>query len=98
MVYIVYVCNKIKFRLMATTALQSKRLIIDLSEDTFRSLSIMAANKGTNLKNLIEGLLDKAAEEYDENKQYAWLSENISEGKEMVGEEEKKAFESWLGV
>jgi len=83
---------------MATMALQSKRKIIDLSEDTFRSLSIMAANKGTNLKNLIEGLLDKAAEAYDENNQYAWLSENISEGKEMVGEEEKKEFESWLGV
>ena len=83
---------------MTTTALQSKRIIIDLSEDTFRSLSIMAANKGTNLKNLIEGLLEKAAEAYDENNQYAWLSENISEGKEMVGEEEKKAFESWLGV
>ena len=83
---------------MATTALQSKRIIIDLSEDTFRSLSIMAANKGTNLKNLIEGLLEKAAEAYDENNQYAWLSENISEGKEMIGEEEKKEFESWLGV
>ena len=69
MVYIVYVCNKIKFRLMATTTLQSKRIIIDLSEDTFRWLSIMAANKGTNLKNLIEVLLEKAAEEYDENKQ-----------------------------
>ena len=83
---------------MATTALKSKRIIIDLSEDTFRSLSIMAANKGTNLKNLIECLLDKAAEAYDENNQYAWLSENISEGKEMVGEEEKKSFESCLGV
>lgn len=83
---------------MTTTALQSKRIIIDLSEDTFRSLSIMAANKGTNLKNLIEGLLEKAAEAYDENNQYAWLSENISEGKEMVGEKEKKSFESWLGV
>ena len=83
---------------MATTELQSKKITIDLSEDTFRWLSIMAANKGTNLKNLIEGILEKAAEEYDENKQYAWLSENISEGKEMVGEEEKKAFESWLGV
>ena len=83
---------------MTTTALQSKRIIIDLSEDTFRSLSIMAANKGTNLKNLIEGLLEKAAEAYDENNQYAWLSENISEGKEMVGKEEKKEFESWLGV
>ena len=98
MAYIVYVCNELKFRLMATTELQSKKITIDLSEDTFRSLSIMAANKGTNLKNLIEGLLEKAAEAYDENKQYAWLSENISEGKEMVGEEEKKAFESWLGV
>ena len=54
---------------MATTALKSKRIIIDLSEDTFRSLSIMAANKGTNLKNLIEVLLEKAAEAYDENKQ-----------------------------
>ena len=83
---------------MATTALKSKRIIIDLSEDTFRSLSIMAANKGTNLKNLIEGLLEKAAEAYDENNQYAWLSENISEGKEMIGEEEKKSFESWLGI
>ena len=83
---------------MATTALQSKRKIIDLSEDTFRSLSIMAANKGTNLKNRIEVLLEKAAEEYDENKQYAWLSENISDGKIMVGEQEEKEFESWLGV
>lgn len=58
----------------------------------------MAANKGTNLKSLIEVLLEKAAEEFDENKQYAWLSENISEGKIMVGEQEKKEFESWLGV
>ena len=83
---------------MATTALQSKKITIDLSEDTFRWLSIMAANKGTNLKSLIEVLLEKAAEEFDENKQYAWLSENISEGKIMVGEQEKKEFESWLGV
>ena len=83
---------------MATTELQLKKITIDLSEDTFRWLSIMAANRGTNLKSLIEVLLEKAAEAYDENKQYAWLSENISEGKEMVGEEEKKAFESWLGV
>ena len=42
--------------------------------------------------------MEKAAEEYDENKQYAWLVENVSEGKEMVGEQEKKEFESWLGV
>ena len=83
---------------MATTALQSKKITIDLSEDTFRWLSIMAANKGMNLKCLIEVLLEKAAEEFDENKQYVWFSENISEGKEMVAEQEKKEFESWLGV
>ena len=58
----------------------------------------MAANKGTNLKNLIEVLLEKAAEEFDGNKQYGWLSENISQGKIMVAEQEKKEFESWLGV
>ena len=83
---------------MATTALQSKKITIDLSEDTFRWLSIMAANKGTNLKTFIEVLLEKAAEEFDENKQYGWLSENISEGKIMVAEQEEKEFESWLGV
>lgn len=54
---------------MATTELQSKKITIDLSEDTFRWLSIMAANRGTNLKSLIEVLLEKAAEEFDENKQ-----------------------------
>lgn len=69
MAYIVYVCNELKFRLMATTELQSKKITIDLSEDTFRWLSIMAANRGTNLKSLIEVLLEKAAESYDENKQ-----------------------------
>ncbi len=52
---------------MATTVLQSKKITIDLSEDTFRWLSIMAANRGTNLKSLIEVLLEKAAEAYDEN-------------------------------
>lgn len=54
---------------MATTELQSKKITIYLSEDTFRWLSIMAANKGTKLKRLIEVLLEKAAEEFDENKQ-----------------------------
>ncbi|KGI61515.1 hypothetical protein HMPREF3034_00309 [Prevotella sp. DNF00663] len=83
---------------MATTALQPKRKIIDLSGETFRSLSVMAANRGTNLKNFIEGLLDKVAEEYDENKQYAWLAENVPEGKEMLDEEEQADFEKWLGI
>ena len=32
----------------------SKRKIIDLKDDTFKTLSIMAIQKGTNLKNYIE--------------------------------------------
>lgn len=84
-------------RIMETT-LQPKRKIIDLNGKTFRSLSVMAANRGTNLKNFIEGLLDSVAEEYDENKQYAWLIENVPEGKEMANEHEKAEFENWLGV
>ena len=41
-----------------------RRKIIDLKEDTFKALSVMAARQGTNLKKLIENLLDKTAEEY----------------------------------
>lgn len=36
-----------------------KKKIIDLKEDTFKVLSVMAARQGTNLKKLIENLLDK---------------------------------------
>ncbi|MBR4434205.1 MAG: hypothetical protein IK011_06725 [Bacteroidaceae bacterium] len=39
----------------------TKRKIIDLKPETFRSLSIMAAKKGTNLKHLIETTLDEIA-------------------------------------
>ena len=63
-----------------------------------RSLSLMAANKGTNLKRLIEGLLDKVAEDYDDSKAYAWLVENRPDGQVFLNENEKKDFENWLGV
>ena len=66
--------------------------------DTFRSLSLMAANKGTNLKRLIEGLLDNVAEDYDDSKAYAWLVENRPDGQVFLNENEKKDFENWLGV
>ena len=36
----------------------SKRKIIDLKDDTFKTLSIMAIQKGTNLKNYIEDILN----------------------------------------
>lgn len=81
-----------------TTTVQSKKKIIDISGNTFRSLSVMAANRGTNLKKFIESILDSVAEAYDENQQYAWLVENVPEGKEKASEEENTDFENWLGV
>ena len=83
---------------MEETILHRKKKIIDLKGDTFRSLSVMAASKGLNLKNFIEGLLDKVAEEYDDNKAYAWLVENRPEGQVLLNETEKEDFENWLGV
>jgi len=81
---------------MATTTLQPKRKIIDLRGDTFRSLSVMAANKGTNLKRLIEDILNKIAEDYDDSKIYAWLAENRPEGQVFLDKKEKEDFENWL--
>lgn len=83
---------------METAVLPNRRKVIDLKGDTFRSLSLMAANKGTNLKRLIEGLLDNVAEDYDDSKAYAWLVENHPDGQVFLNEKEKKDFENWLGV
>ena len=79
-------------------AITHKKKIIDLKEDTFKALSVMAARQGTNLKRLIENLLDKTAEEYDESEAYRYLSENHPEGKVMLEKEERKEFMNWLGV
>lgn len=75
-----------------------RRKNIDLKANTFRSLSVMAANHGTNLKHMIEHILDHVAEEYDDSKEYAFLSENYPEGHELLDEKGQKDFESWLGV
>ena len=58
-----------------------KKKIIDLKEDTFKALSVMAARQGTNLKKLIESLLDKTAEEYDDSEAYRYMSEKYPDGK-----------------
>ena len=79
-------------------AVTNKRKIIDLKEETFKALSVMAARQGTNLKRLIENLLDKTAEEYDESETYRYLSENYPDGKVMLDKEERKEFMDWLGV
>lgn len=76
----------------------SKRKIIDLDDNTFKTLSIMAIQKGTNLKNYIETLLNDIAENYEDAKIYAKLSKEQPEGLIPVGKEEQDEFEKWLGV
>ncbi len=76
----------------------SKRKIIDLPEKTFKSLSVMAAMKGTNLKRYIETLLDDAAELQEDEVIYGYLAGHRPDGKKQAGEEVKQDFESWLGI
>ena len=94
-IYILYICRK--DRTMEATITYKKK-IIDLKEDTFKALSVMAARQGTNLKKLIENLLDKTAEEYDDSEAYRYMSENYPDGQVKLEKNERKEFMDWLGV
>ena len=84
---------------MKTTTLSpSKRKIIDLDDTTFKTLSIMAIEEGTNLKNYIEKLLSEIADNYEYSKLYAKLSKERPEGHVILNQQEKNDFENWLGV
>ena len=80
------------------TLTPSKRKIINLDETTFKTLSIMAVEEGTNLKNYIEKLLSDIADNYEDAKLYAKLSKERPEGLVMLNAQEKADFEDWLGV
>lgn len=82
----------------SVTLTPSKRKIIDLNEDTFKTLSIMAIQKGTNLKKYIEDVLNELAENYEDAKLYAKLSKENPDGNIMLNEQEKAVLENWLGV
>jgi len=75
-----------------------KRKIIDLNENTFKILSVKAAEEGTNLKALIEKSLDELAENIQESQLYSYLLKNYPEGKETISSLEKNEFENWLGL
>ena len=84
---------------MKTTTLSpSKRKIIDLDDTTFKTLSIMAIEEGTNLKNYIEKLLSDIAYNYEDSKHYAKLNKERPEGHVILNQQEKDGFENWLGV
>lgn len=75
-----------------------KRKVIDINGDTFRILSVMAAQQGISLKNHIEELLDSIAEERDDNETFAWLSKNNPDGDVFLSPEEQAETEKWLGL
>ena len=81
-----------------TTLSPSKRIIINLDEETFKTLSIMAIEEGTNLKNYIEKVLSDIADNYQDSKLYAKLSKERPEGHIILNQQEKTDFENWLGV
>ena len=81
-----------------TTLSPSKRKIIDLDDTTFKTLSIMAIEEGTNLKNYIEKVLSEIADNYEDLKLYAKLSKERPEGHVILNQQEKTDFENWLGV
>ena len=84
---------------MKTTTLSpSKRKIIDLDDTTFKTLSIMAIEEGTNLKNYIEKVLSEIADNYEDSKLYAKLSKERPERHDILNQQEKTDFEDWLGV
>jgi len=75
-----------------------KRKIIDLDEHTFKILSIKAAERGTNLKALIETSLNKMAENIEDSELYSYLVKTVPDGQEIISKKEKDDFENWLDV
>jgi len=73
-----------------------KRKIIDIPENTFRNLSIMAATEGKNLKPFIEGILISQAKVISDEDIYQELLKTDLEGKMMASGEETGEFEKWL--
>ncbi len=78
---------------METTTSTSKRKIIDIKPETFRGLSVMAAQKGTNLKKFIENFLDELVESGEDAVIYKYLTQADPAGLEPASKEEQKAFE-----
>lgn len=80
-----------------TTLANKKRKNIDLSEDTFRALSVLAATNGKNLKAYIETILDNEAKMLNEETIYREFLKD-PESQEIVSSDEKASFEKWLGI
>lgn len=83
---------------MITATIPTKKKLIDLKDDTFKTLSVMAVQCGTNLKKFIENILDRVAEDYDDKLLYDYLSKTEPKGNQPLSDSEHAEFENWLGV
>ena len=80
------------------STVSAKRKLIDIPDDTFRKLSIMAAAEGNSLKAFIENLLITEASFVNDEEIYRELLQSEPDGKIMASMEEQDAFEKWLKV
>lgn len=85
-----------KMRTAIRTKATTRRKLIDIPDEVFRTLSVKAAAMGLNLKNYIEKLLAEDANEIDDAEIYRYLSATRPEGKTMLNAHEKSNFENWL--
>lgn len=76
----------------------TRRKLIDIPDDVFRTLSMKAAAMGLNLKKYIEQLLVEEASEMDDADMYQYLASTRPEGKMMVSEDEKDEFMRRHGI
>ena len=83
---------------MATTLLTAKRKNIDIKPETFRALSIKAAEEGINLKKYIEALLDKLAQDEEDLLLYNKFVKNEDECRKYLNKDEQAAFEKEIGL
>lgn len=74
-----------------------KRKNIDLSEDTFRALSVLASANGKNLKAYIESILNDEAKMLNEEMIYREFLKD-PESQDIISSDEKASFEKWLGI
>ncbi len=78
------------------STVSAKRKLIDIPDDTFRKLSIMAAAEGNSLKSFIENLLIAEASFVNDEDIYRELVVSEPDGKVIASDEEHVAFEKWL--
>ena len=70
---------------------------IDLSEESFRALSVLASANGKNLKVFIENILEEEAKMLNEEIIYREFLKD-PESQEFISYDEKATFEKWLGL